>query len=137
MNEVQRARAPERIERTILILGIASALAALGFFSWKDSIGIVVGAAVTWLNFRWMRTSVVGLTNKLAQKPDANGSTMVLALKFLLRYAMVVAVVYATLKSSVASVLGVFAGLLLIVPALMIEAVYEFVLSRQHDTQIS
>jgi hypothetical protein len=70
------------------------------------------------------------------QTSDSRGSTALFTLKFLLRYAVLVALVYATLNSSVASVLGVFAGLLMIVPALMIEAGYEFYLSQQHDTQV-
>jgi len=129
-------RAPQRIERTIMVLGLLAACAALFFASWRDGAGILIGAACSWLNFRWLRTSIVGLTDRLTANPDSQGSTGLLALRFLLRYAVVGAVVYATLKGSVASGLGVCAGLLLIVPALMIEALYEFHLSRQR-TQVS
>jgi hypothetical protein len=129
-------RAPQRIERTLIVLGVLSACAALVFGTWRDSAGILIGAACSWLNFRWLRTSIVGLTNRLVANPDAGGSAAPLALRFLLRYAVVGAVVYATLKGSVASSLGVCAGLLLIVPALMIEAIYEFRLSRQRNTQV-
>jgi len=137
MSEEQRAHAPQRIERLLLVLGAVLAIALLAAFSWKDSLGAVIGIGAAWINFRWMRTSVSGIVNKLAQVPDSHGSTALLTLKFLLRYAVLVAAVYATLKGSVASVLGVFAGLLMIVPALMIEAGYEFYLSQQHDTQVS
>jgi hypothetical protein len=130
-------RAPQRIERTVLILGIVGAGVALGAASWRDGVGTLIGAAASWLNFRWMRTSIVGLTSRLAANPQATGSTGLLALRFLLRYAVVGAVVYATLKGSVASGLGVCAGLLLIVPALMFEALYELLLSRQRDTPVS
>ena len=129
--------APQRIERTVVILGVISAVAALGFASWRDGLGILIGAAASWLNFRWMRTSITGLTERLAANPRATASTGLLALRFLLRYAIVGAVVYATLKGSVASGLGVCAGLLLIVPALMLEALYELLLSRQRDTPVS
>jgi hypothetical protein len=137
MSEEQRAHAPQRIERLLLILGAALVIALLLAFTWKDSLGAVIGIGAAWFNFYWMRTSVAGLVNKLAQAPDSRGSTALLTLKFLLRYVVLAAVVYATLKGSVASVLGVFAGLLMIVPALMIEAGYEFYLSQQHDTQVS
>lgn len=137
MNEEQRALAPQRIERLLLILGAVLAFGLLVAFSWKDSLGAVIGIGAAWFNFRWMRTSVAGVANKLAQSTDSSASTAFLTLKFLLRYVVIVAVLYATLKSSVASVLGVFAGLLMIVPALMIEAGYEFYLSQQHDTQVS
>ena len=137
MSDDPRFRAPQRIEKLILAIGSLGAIVALAIFSWRDSVGTLVGSALTWLNFHWMRTSVVGLTNKLAQRQDASGSTLTLALKFILRYAVVIAVAYATLNSSVASVFGVFAGLLVIVPALMLEAVYEFYLGRQPGNQVS
>src|SRR5262245_25140274 len=130
-------RAPQRIERTLIVLGVLAACAALVLGTWRDSAGILIGTACSWLNFRWLRTSIVGLTNRLVANPDATGSAALLALRFLLRYAVVGAVVYATLKGSVASSLGVCAGLLLIVSALMIEAMYEFRLSRQRNTQVS
>jgi ATP synthase I chain len=135
-NDATYRRAPQRIERTIMVLGLFAACAALFFASWRDAAGILIGAVASWFNFRWLRTSIVGLTDRLTSDPDAQGSTGLLTLRFLLRYAVVGAVVYATLKGSVASGLGVCAGLLLIVPALMIEAIYEFHLSRQR-TQVS
>jgi hypothetical protein len=135
-NDATYRRAPQRIERTIMVLGLFAACAALFFASWRDAAGILIGAAASWFNFRWLRTSIVGLTDRLTANPDAQGSTGLLTLRFLLRYAVVGAVVYVTLKGSVASGLGVCAGLLLVVPALMIEAIYEFHLSRQR-TQVS
>jgi uncharacterized membrane protein len=136
MSEEQRARAPQRIERLLLILGAVLGVALLVAFDWKSGVGALIGVSAAWLNFRWMRTSVSRLADKLMQTSDSRGSTALFTLKFLLRYAVLVALVYATLNSSVASVLGVFAGLLMIVPALMIEAGYEFYLSQQHDTQV-
>lgn len=135
-DEIYR-RAPRRIENTLVVLGVISAGAALELASWRDGLGILIGAAASWLNFHWLRTSIVGLTNRLAANPQATGSTGLLALRFLLRYAVIAAVVYATLKGSVASGLGVCVGLLLIVPALMVEAVYELLLNRQRDTPVS
>lgn len=137
MSDELYRRAPQRIERTVVILGVISAVAALALASWRDGLGILIGAAASWLNFRWLHSSIVGLTHRLAGNPQAMGSTGLLALRFLLRYAVVGAIVYATLKGSVASGLGVCAGLLLIVPALMVEAVYELLLSRQRNTPVS
>jgi hypothetical protein len=137
ISDESHRRAPQRIERTLVILGLLAACAAFLLATWRDGVGILIGAACSWLNFRWLRTSIVGMTNRLAANPKTSGSTALLALRFLLRYAVVGIVVYATLKGSVASGLGVCAGLLLIVPALMIEAIYEFHLSRRGNAQIS
>jgi hypothetical protein len=137
ISEETYRRAPWRIERTVIILGVLAACAAFFLATSRDGAGILIGAACSWLNFRWLRTSIVGMTNRLAANPESTGSTGLLALRFLLRYAVVGVVVYATLKGSVASGLGVGAGLLLIVPALMIEAIYEFHLNRQRNTQVS
>lgn len=135
-NDVYR-RAPVRIERSVLAMAILGGVGALVLCTWRESVGIILGGAATWLNFHWLRTSVTGLTDRLVANPEAQGSTALLAARFLLRYAVFGAVVYATLKGSVASVLGVFAGLLLIVPALLIEAGYELYLSRRQDPQVS
>lgn len=134
VSEETLRRAPERIEWSVMVLGVSAAVAALFLASWRDSLGVGVGASAAWLNFRWLRTSVVGLTNKLAGNPETSAPIALFAARFLLRYGVLGGALYATLKSSVASVLGVCAGLLLIVPALLIEAVYEFRLSRQHST---
>ena len=124
-------RAPQRIERTLAVLCGISTVLAIALGRPHDAFGIAIGAAASWLNLRWMRTSIAGLTDRLIANPDATGSSGLLILRFVLRYAVVGAIVYATLKGSVASGLGICAGLLLIVPALMFEAVYEFYLSRQ------
>jgi len=130
-NDAILHRAPQRIERTLVVLCGISTVLAVALGRPHDALGIGIGAAAAFLNFRWLRTSIVGLTNRLVANPEATGSAALLILRFLLRYAVVGAIVYATLKGSVASGLGVCAGLLLIVPALMFEAVYEFYLSRQ------
>lgn len=129
-------RAPDRIERSIVVLTASLALIALTVWTWRQSAGVFLGGAATWLNFRWMRTSVVGLTNRLIADPVASGSTFLLGLRFLLRYAVIGAVVYATLKGSLVSGLGVLVGLLLVVPALLIEAGYELYLSRRPVPQV-
>jgi hypothetical protein len=136
MNDDPRTRAPQRIEWYVLGLTLIVAAASLTRYPWQVASGIAIGGAIAWLNFRWMRSSVSGAVRKLTDPQKSGGATL-LTLKFVARYAVLGAVVYATLKSSVANGLGVCAGLLLIVPALMIEAVYEFVLSRQRDTQVS
>jgi hypothetical protein len=136
-NDDPRARAPQRIEWCVLGLTLIAAAASLARYPWQVASGIIIGGVIAWLNFRWMRSSVSGAVQRLTDTQQSTGSTAMLTLKFLARYAVLGAVVYATLKSSVANGLGVCAGLLLIVPALMIEAFYEFVLSRQRDTQVS
>ncbi|HWK31523.1 MAG TPA: ATP synthase subunit I, partial [Terriglobales bacterium] len=65
--------APQRIERTVVILGVISAVAALGFASWRDGVGVLIGAAASWLNFRWMRTSIAGLIDRLVANRQAAG----------------------------------------------------------------
>ena len=126
-----------RIEWMLVIAGCALALAFLVVTNYKDALGALVGAAASWLNFRWMRTSITGLSRTLAGDVPPRAARALLTIKFLLRYLAVFAVVYATLKGSVASALGVLAGLLVIVPALMAEAVYEFYLSLRKRDPVS
>jgi hypothetical protein len=117
--------------------GLALAVGFLIFATWHDAVGAAIGAATSWLNFRWMRTSIGGVSKVLANQVPPRAARALLTIKFLLRYVVILTVLYATLKGSVASALGVFAGLLLIVPALMAEAVYEFYLGLRSSHPIS
>lgn len=121
----------------LVIVGCVLAISFLVFTNYKDALGGLIGAAASWLNFRWMRTSITGLSRTLAGDVPPRAARALLTIKFLLRYVAVFAVVYATLKGSVASALGVLAGLLVIVPALMVEAVYEFYLSLRKSDPVS
>lgn len=128
MSDEKMRRAPERIEWMIIVLTVAVAISAFVAYTARMAVGVILGGTIAWLNFRWMRRSVTSTVERLTTQPERRSAGI--ALKFVLRYAVIFTIAYATLKGSIASGLGVVAGLLLIVPALMVEAVYEFYLSR-------
>lgn len=122
------SRACRRIELAVVACGVALVMVMLLIKGRADALGAAFGAAAAWLNFRWMRSSVTALTDRFAQPdaPPAPGSVALMS-RFLLRYGLLGATTYAILVSSFASVFGFLMGLLMIVPALIFEGVFELI----------
>jgi hypothetical protein len=86
--------------------------------------GIFFGAALSWLSFYWLVSAMAGLSQTVAGDETKKPSARRLFVRFILRYALVAAALYAMIKSSLVVTYAIGFGLLLIVPALMIEAIY-------------
>lgn len=93
-------------------------------FGWKVGLGCVVGCAVAYLNFYWLKRAVNALADHVTgsgQRPSGAATV----LRFLGRYFLMALAAYAIFKISPASLYGLFAGLFLPVAAIMCEAGYE------------
>ncbi len=122
-----------RAQRISLVLVAVAFLFTVGIGEWRDVFTLVLGAAVGYINLRWLVSSSTGLLNKVqvlaetapdtppAYLPGGAGSVA----RFLLRYVLLAAAVYVIVNWSVFSVLAFFCGLFLPVGALMIEAALE------------
>ena len=126
-----------RAQRTTLVLAAVAVLGALALHGWRVSFPLLVGAAIGWLNFRWLMKSSFSLLSKVqelaansaGERPaDLPGGAGAVA-RFLLRYVLLGAAAYVIVMWSVFSILALFCGLFLPIAALMAEAVYEVVIS--------
>jgi hypothetical protein len=118
------ARTIERVQRIMIVIGIAALVTAQIYFGWRISLGVAVGCVIGYLNFHWLKTVVTGVADLAAQSgiPTSGRS---LVLRFLLRYFLMAVLGFVILTVSRESLYGFFAGLLVTVAALLCEAAYE------------
>ena len=111
-----------RILRTMVLVVLAAAIASFFFANLRVTAGILIGGALSVLNFRWMRGSLAAAFSVAysGKKPQIR------VVQYILRYLVVTAVVIITYKLNLASLPAMIFGLCSFVPALMAEAVREF-----------
>jgi small-conductance mechanosensitive channel len=63
-------RSEARISHFTLSLGVMTGLAVAILYSWRWGLGIFIGAAFAWLNFRWLRQGLDALTNAATAQAD-------------------------------------------------------------------
>lgn len=117
------SRALERIQRMMLIIGFGGFIASWAFWGWRVGLGFGLGGAVAFLNFHWLKRIVRDLAN-LTSGVGGEVSRGVLR-RFLLRYFLMAVIAFVILRVSRESLLGLFGGLILPVPAMLCEAAYE------------
>ncbi|HUA16640.1 MAG TPA: ATP synthase subunit I [Verrucomicrobiae bacterium] len=123
-SELFYASALIRIRNSMLVLAPVLSLAAwIGFGRWA-ALGFLLGCAIAYLNFQWLKSGVSGLADKVTHTGKAQSGKGIMA-RFLLRYLLLGAAAYAILTSFPASLRGLFAGLFLPVAAIACEAAYE------------
>ena len=144
----------QRINRAMWALGAAGTLLCFLGGGWSWGTGFAVGAALSALNFRWMKTGVQALADA-ASLSDASPAAEPASLpgkaessagesseqgipeasppprpravwgRFVLRYALIGLVGYAIFKSSFVSLGAFFLGLFLLIAAILAEVAYE------------
>ncbi len=136
------AGAYRRMQSVILAVGVTGTVLALPVYGWRVGGGFLLGAALAYLNFVWLKQSIIALTNRLAAQGEGiipnetAGETASeprsVIFKFIFRYLVIAAVAYAIISSSSFNVLGLIAGFFLSVVALLFEAVTEVVYALRH-----
>lgn len=122
--ELFYAGALERIRRYMMALAPVGAVVCLVAAGWQMALGFVVGAAIAYLNFHWLKRVVSALADRVTRSGQPESGRPVFT-RFLLRYALIALAAYVIFRISVASLYGLFAGLFLPVGAIACEAAYE------------
>jgi ATP synthase I chain len=117
--------AERRIEwLTIAIGAVASASAAI---VWRPraGAGVAIGTLLSWINFRWMKQGISGLTRLSAAQQGGETPRVPKSIyvKLMGRYALLIAVAYVILRDFGSVAAGLLAGLFSVVAAVLIEAV--------------
>jgi hypothetical protein len=118
------ARALERMEQFMVVLGIAALLIACIRFGWRIGVGFALGGMVAYLNFHWLKKIVARLA-ELTINSGSPPSSRGVVHRFILRYFLMALVAFVILTVSRESLYGLFAGLFLPVAAIFCEAAYE------------
>ena len=116
-------RALVRIHRLIALLSIAGFVASSVYGGWKWAVGFGLGAAASWINFRWLRQMVDSLGQATAGKPPRARVAVFLGL----RYLLLAAAGYVILNYSKLSVAAGLIGLFVPAAAVILEILFELV----------
>jgi ATP synthase I chain len=128
--------AEHRIEWMTLAFGLAGASFVLIRWGWRPGAGVALGAALAWLNFRWLKQGVTALVKISTAQADSEHARVPLSIyaKFFGRFALLLVVVYVILSRSLLPVAAVLGGLFAVVAAVMIELMWELVRGK-HGTE--
>jgi ATP synthase I chain len=119
------AAAERRIECLTIAMGAAAALGVAILWGFRAGAGVMTGALISWLNFRWMKHGVAALARLSTAQPHGEKARVPKTAygKLLGRYALLIVAAYAILRgfrSMAASLLGgLFAG----VAAVLVEMI--------------
>ena len=114
------------LESRILLVMAVSVLVGVGLSAvlapWRFTTGLILGGALSLLNYRWLHSSVAAIfeTGADGQAPRARSS------RYLLRYFVVGISVVAAYRLQMVSLAATIVGLCAFVPALMFEALRQF-----------
>jgi hypothetical protein len=119
------AAAERRIEYLALAIGAAGTV--ITWFAWggKAATGFASGAVLSWINYRWMKQGV-GTLARLSVAQTGSQRAQVPAsvyLKFVGRYALLIVVAYAILRSFKPPAASLLAGFFTIIAAVLVEMV--------------
>lgn len=106
-----------RLNRLMLAVSAAGAVAAGLWRGWPWAGGFALGAAVSWINFRWLERTV----SRLGQKRASVGMSVVAGL----RYALLGLGAYVILRFSNISLPAALAGLFVPVAAVLTETIIQ------------
>ncbi len=102
-----------RISQLTLVFGALAALPVAYFHGWRWGIGIFIGAALAWFNFRWLQQGLDALTE--ASFAQANQKKVAVSLatyfKALFRYGLIALAVYVIFRYLNVPVLSMVLGL--------------------------
>ena len=120
------------LEARVLRSMIAAVVIAAGVCAfvapWRITLGVMLGGALSVLNYRWLHTSVAAIfnINLDSERPRAGAS------RYILRYLVVGALVFVASYLNIVSLPATLGGLSAFVPALFVEAVREFYFAIIH-----
>jgi hypothetical protein len=106
----------------VMIASVAVAVIVSPFVApWRVTTGLMLGGALSLLNYHWLQTSVAAIFNVSGeQRPQVRVT------RYIFRYFVVAGAALAGYQLELVSLPGVFAGLSSFVPALFIEASRQF-----------
>jgi hypothetical protein len=119
------AAAERRIEYGVCGIGLAGALCAGSVWGARAGIGVAAGAALSWMNYRWVRQGVNAVARLSRAQQDAAKVRLPKSIifKFLGRYALLLSAAYVILTQLRLPVASVLAGFSAVVAAVLVEAV--------------
>jgi hypothetical protein len=115
-----------RIEYSIAGLTVAGFVISSVHWGWRLGAAFVLGAAISWINYRWLRGAVTTLTQPVTIQqgqptPKISKRPFV---KLLAGFALLLGSLYVILSSPIIPGEGFLAGLFVVVAAVLVEMIY-------------
>jgi hypothetical protein len=121
-----------RIEWLTLALGAAGSVAAGWRWGWRGALGLAIGAILSWLNFRWLKGSVLAFgraaTVTSDENPQAARAPKSAYFKFFGRFVLLLIAVYVILTHSAFPAVALLAGLFASAAAVVVGVLWELTL---------
>ena len=131
-NEAFGSATLRRIEWLTLAIGAAGSVAAGWRWGWRGAVGLAIGAILSWLNFRWLKGSVLAF-GRVATAADENAQTVRVPksayFKFFGRFVLLLVAVYVILTHSAFPAVALLAGLFASAAAVVLGVLWELALS--------
>lgn len=125
------SRAVARIGVTTLILGAIAALYMLCSRGWRAALALAIGAALAWINFRWLKGGVAAISASIPVAPAPDGASAPLPrsrtaafVKFIARFALLAGIVYVILSRSLLPAIPLLAGLFATAAAAVVQMIF-------------
>ena len=115
-----------RMLRTMIVTIIAEVAVAVTIAPWRITTGLLLGGALSILNYRWLHSSATAIINLNIDLPAGSPAPRAHSMRYVLRYFIVAWVVFAAYQLNIVSLAATIVGLCSFVPALMIEAFRQF-----------
>ncbi len=121
----------QRIGKFLLALAGIGVVVSAVFFRWPVLIGFLAGAAVSYVNQRWLEAAVQALGERITsgQSQERGGG---IVLRAALRYVFIAAGAYVIFNVSLAGLYGFLGGVCLPFAAIACEVVVEIFVSLRH-----
>ena len=126
LNDPYYATVEDRLTRISIVLGALSLVVGALFASWKFVVSFLLGAVISYLNFRWMKQGVDRLIGSFGSEtsPSPRPSGRSVIFKYFLRYALIGGTLYAIFRFHFFEARGAILGLLLFVAAVLFECLH-------------
>jgi small-conductance mechanosensitive channel len=126
-------KSEKRIAQLTLILGLLAAFPFAHYHAWRWGIGILVGAILSWFNFRWLRQGMDALTEASVAQASQQKAYVPLGTYFaaVFRYGLIGLAVYVIFRYLNVPVLSMVLGLCALGAATLVVSVHEIL----HQTE--
>jgi small-conductance mechanosensitive channel len=116
-----------RISRLTLVIGIVAGLIVAPLYDHRWGAGLLIGAALAWLNFRWLKRGLDALVTASTVQSESPKARVPLGTYFrmLFRYGLIAAAVYVIFVFLKVPLLSMVLGLCALGAATIAASVYE------------
>jgi small-conductance mechanosensitive channel len=116
-----------RIAQYTLVLGCAASVVASFLFSIRVGAGLLIGALLAWVNFRWLERAMDAVTRASTAQTNSQLARVPISAYFgmFARYALIAVVVYVTFSVFRIPVLSMVVGLCALGAAAMLATLME------------